>query len=104
MSPFEDVFDRINRIFSTLHNDFMPEYDDLNADVMQDEDHIYYTIQIGKEITSDDIIITTINNNINLVILGKEYNILPSALLKPSETKTTFINGVLDIIVTKDKT
>lgn len=99
------TFDILTDIFESPYHDNIIDYD--QCEISKDDDHLYYTLVFNKELTKDDIDVTTSDSE--LIIEIKIIDEVPYVIntiypILPKKSTATLHNNILDITLFKDKT
>lgn len=100
----ENIFDAVSDI-SSHEDDFSDEASLLEkptADIMKDENHVMVTIHLPA-VLKEDITLHGSESDIEIIIdsSGKRfYDVIDlPALVDPTTARSTYINGILDIVI-----
>lgn len=107
MRDIDDI-DNIFRIFedmmdSSFSGAYKYKRKDDSTDIQEDDKHIYVTIELKVQEEDFDIQIKEEYITIQVMLNGmwkKKSVKLPTKII-PNKSKTTFVNGVLDIVLEK---
>ena len=98
-----------DKTFRVLTESFPPKEHHTNIinyesfERFETDDEYIFTLQFNEEIPENEITISAGKYHINYTILGERYSFLLTQPIIPKLLKTTFKNGILDMVAKKEK-
>jgi len=96
-------------LFNILSESFPPKEHHTNIinydtfEKFETDDEYIFTLQLNGDIPESGITISAGTHYIDYIILGEKYSFILTEPILPKLLKTTFRNGILDIVARKVK-